>query len=326
MFFKNRWYRTYFELLDAFRHIRCPLCHLLAQKESLMIEGLLASYQKPKRGRLQLKTLCLAHRGKIRAGDPAFLVIVKTLVKGSLWNLARSTEGPTAKWARWLRPPAAACALCDNLAAEEGMLCRALVGFLDDTEFWKGLQRSELLCLDHLEKCLAVQDRTQRQERLRDDQSEKLNRLLDDLIRFEATGTNAECRSTAAGWLADFAAPQAAGTKAVTLSGANRRPMGKPADADLDDNGHDPEGLLFENEKLKRKARDLLDRLNEVETRAASLHYRVSELTETNKRLELAYTGANTQANGLQRLVQDLRQEIRKLEQGKTENQSRAAS
>jgi phage shock protein A len=51
--------------------------------------------------------------------------------------------------------------------------------------------------------------------------------------------------------------------------------------------------------------------LNEVETRAASLHYRCAELNETNKRLEMGYTGASTQARGLAKLVQDLRTEIK---------------
>ena len=79
------------------------------------------------------------------------------------------------------------------------------------------------------------------------------------------------------------------------------------------------EQLLFENEKLRRQVRELLDRLNELETRAASLHYRVTQLSDDNKRLEMGYTGANTQADGLKQLVRDLRQEIEHMKNGSTE-------
>ena len=76
------------------------------------------------------------------------------------------------------------------------------------------------------------------------------------------------------------------------------------------------EELLFENEKLRRQLRDLIDRLGELESRASSLHYRVVRLSEDNKRLEMGYTGANTQADGLKQLVRDLRQEIQQMKNG----------
>ena len=322
MFFKNRWYRTYFELLDAFRHIRCPLCHLLAQRESVMIATLLASHKGQQGRKIPLKALCIVHRGMVKeaaADDPSFLVTLKTLVKSSLWDLGRSSEGPMPRWRCWLRPPPIGCPLCGELSSEESVLCRALIYFLADVEFWKGLQRAPLLCLDHLDRCLTIQDRSKGLERLVADQSAKLNNLLDDLIRFEATGTHEECKSTALDWLVDWPTPLVSGAKGAVFPLADGTPkelFSPTHDEDSYDDSHDKERVLFENEKLRRKVRDLLDRLNDVESRAASLHYRVSELTDINKRLELAYTGASTQANGLKQLVQDLRGEIKRLEDG----------
>jgi hypothetical protein len=325
MLFQNRWYRTYFELVDAFRTARCPLCHLVSQKESAMIENLLASYKERRKRKIQLRTLCVVHKGRIKeagADDPSFLGMLKTLVKSSLLDLARSSQGPTPRWRQWFRPSRVECPLCRELSSEEKAFCRALIHFLDDTDFWKGLQRAPLLCLNHLEKCLTVQNRSKGFERLLEDQSAKLNNLLDGLIRFEATGTNEECKSTALDWFADFTTPLASGVKAEVFSVADGTPrelLSATHDEDSYDDGHDQEEPLFENEKLSRKVRDLLDRLNDVESWAASLHYRVSELTDTNKRLELAYTGASTQANGLKQLVQDLRGEIKRLEDGRAE-------
>lgn len=207
-------------------------------------------------------------------------------------------------------------------------LCRALIRFPEDVEFWKGLQRAPLLCLDHLEKCLAMAGKGRGFERLLNDQSAKLNNLLNELVRVEATGTHEESKLAVLNWLADFAGIPANGG-GIVVSTEDKLSNDLFSEQHADDpavDGHDPEELLFENEKLKKKVRDLIQHLNEVETRAASLHYRCAELNETNKRLEMGYTGASTQARGLAKLVQDLRAEIRRLEEGKIESRAKAVS
>jgi hypothetical protein len=220
------------------------------------------------------------------------------------------------------------CPICRPLLREEKNLCRGLIQFLDDVEFWKGFQKAPLLCLEHLEKCLAIAGKGRGFERLLNDQSAKLNNLLNELVRFEATGTHEESKLTALNWLADFAGIPVNGEGLVVSTEdkfSNDLLSEQHADEPAVD-GHDPEELLFENEKLRRKVRDLVQRLNEVETRAASLHYRCAELSETNKRLEMGYTGASTQARGLAKLVQDLRAEIKRLEEGKIESRAKAVS
>jgi hypothetical protein len=154
-----------------------------------------------------------------------------------------------------------------------------------------------------------------------------LTHLLNELVRFEATGTHEESKPTALNWLADFAATSASGRAPVafTESESSNDSLSDPHAAATVD-GHDPEELLFENEKLRRKVRDLIQRLNEVETSVAFLHYRCGELSETNKRLEMGYTGASAQARGLENLVRDLREEIKKLKEGRTEHSVKAAS
>jgi hypothetical protein len=112
------------------------------------------------------------------------------------------------------------------------------------------------------------------------------------------------------GWLADFIGTPKYDGRIVVSSpdkiprvflAEPQEPIGEP---------RDPEELLFENERLRRKVDDLIQRLNRLETRAASLHYRVTVLSEDNKRLEMGYTGASTQARGLEKLVRDLRAEV----------------
>jgi len=324
--FRNRRYRIYFELVDAFRGARFPLCFLLSQKERTIITAFLESQSPRKRGSVHLKALCPPHKGRIKetaADDHSLLVMLKAFLKSSLGDLTHPPQGPTPRWKQWFRASRVECPLCRELLSEEKALCRALILFLDDTDFWKGLQRAPLLCVVHLGKCLTIQDRSKGFERLLEDQSGKLTNLLDDLVRFEFTGTNEECKFTALDWLADFAGPSV-----KVSSGKNDILTAPLSEAHIPEfcGGLDEERLLFENEKLRRKVRDLLDRLNNVETRAASLHYRVAKLSEDNRRLEMGYTGANTQARGLEILVRDLRGEIAQLKNGGAERTTKAAS
>lgn len=324
--FRNRRYRIYFELVDAFHGSRCPLCFLLSNKERTIITALLESQSPRKRNRVQLNALCLAHKGRVKeaaADDNSLLVMLKLLLKMSLADLAHPPPAPAPRWRQWFHPCSVECPLCRELLSEEKGLCRALVYFLDDTDFWKGLQKAPLLCVDHLGKSLTLQDRSKGFGRLLQVQSGKLTNLLDDLVRFEFTGTNEKCKFTALDWLADFAGPSV-----TVTSGAKDRLTAPLVEANTPEicDDLDKEGLFFENEKLRRKVRDLLDRLNEVETRAASLHYQVAKLSEDNKRLEMGYTGANTQARGLEVLVRELRGEIAQLKNGGAERTIKAAS
>jgi hypothetical protein len=254
------------------------------------------------------------------------LPLIKAAVGNALRRVSHTFE-PSSKWSGWLSRHGTACLLCTQVFSEENILCRALLCFLEDADFGKAFQRAPLLCLDHLQKCLAMVGKRSGFERLLDDQRAKLNGLLNDLIHFEATGKNPESWSTALEWWAGSVGPalSAAGSDVAE----SETTAAAASEVDFDEvtlSDHDAEKLVFENEKLKRKARDLLDRLNELEGRAASLQYRVATLSEDNKRLELGYTGASTQARGLEKLVRDLTAEIRRLKGGNAGSRGRAAS
>ena len=206
--FRNRWYRIYFQLSDAFDKERCSLCCLLSQKERAIITSLLASYNPRKRRGIPLKALCASHRSRIKealANDPSFSTVVKKVLAASLRELAHPPKAPPPAWKRWLYASLVRCPICRPLLREEKNLCRGLIQFLDDVEFWKGFQRAPLLCLEHLERCLAIAGKGKGFERLLNDQSAKLNNLFNELVRFEATGTHEESKLTALNWLADFA-------------------------------------------------------------------------------------------------------------------------
>ena len=88
--FRNRWYRIYFQLSDAFDKERCSLCCLLSQKERAIITTLFASYNPRKRRGIPLKALCALHRSRIKEGlanDPSFSTVLKKVVVASLREL-----------------------------------------------------------------------------------------------------------------------------------------------------------------------------------------------------------------------------------------------
>jgi len=159
-------------------------------------------------------------------------------------------------------------------------------------------------------------------KRLVNDQSAKLEALLNELVRFEATGKNVEYKTAALNWFVGVAWPPLDQSEAdAPLTGLDIV-LDRTSQAAADIAASRPpesEQLLFDNEKLHRQVRGLLDRLNELESRAAALHYQVATLSEDNKRLEMGYTGANIQADGLKQFVQELPDQIKRLKNGSTE-------
>jgi cell division protein FtsB len=156
-----------------------------------------------------------------------------------------------------------------------------------------------------------------------------LDQLLNELVRFEATGTQEEYKNAALNWYMDSVWPPLHGGEAdasfaepdIVLDGTSLL-VAELATSE----SADTEQLLFEKEKLRRQVSGLMDRLNELESRAASLHYQVAKLSDDNKRLEMGYTGANTLADGLKQLVRDLRQEIERMKNGSTGPGTKAAT
>lgn len=331
--FKNRGYQIYFELLDSFQGQGCPLCDLLSKKEQAAISRFVGPICQGEKRAVSLLELCPSHRIRAREilGDGSEAAAhLKKIVAEELRVIADCVERPQRPiWRRGQKRLLQECPLCHELLSQDRVFCKALVHCLDEMDFWKRFQSAPLLCRDHLRRCTAPTNDGQGFTRLVEDQRVKLNVLLDDLIRFTATGGNAESKKEALEWLADPKGP-ALTISPSTPSGRNEDLTELSLDAEdmrsMEEKNADPEALRFENEKLKKKIEDLTNWLGKVETRAASLHYRVAELSEVNKRLEMGYTGANALANGLEKMVQNLKEEIKKLKDGSLVNSSKQGS
>ncbi len=332
VFFKNVRYRAYFEFLDSFRNHRCSLCGLITGKEQEAVAGLISRVHQAERIGALVAKLCAFHRAKIREllrDGPQAMGVLKAILTEKCRELANVSPGSSSLW-RWRlrkRSGTAKCSLCQEVQSQEWFYCRALVDFLDEMDFWKRFQMALPLCLDHLRKCLVVGNAEKGLSRLRQDERAKLSALLDELIRFEATGMDGDSKARTLEWLVDskkekIPDPPHTGIadqdELLHLGAENSQPSNEKVPH--------PEELLFENEKLKRKIEDLTRLFSETESRAASLHYRVAELTETNNRLEMAHTGANVLASGLENVVKQLREEIKKLKAAKPAHPAKPTS
>lgn len=319
-FFQNRGYQIYLALLDSLRHQGCPLCDLLETKERGLVTGFVGSVcQREKKATLLLQ-LCSLHRiraKEILGRSPEAIDPLKRIVSEEIREIANHSKAPPSLWRRDRRDLSGGCPLCQQVQSQERICCRAVVYFLGEMDFWKEFQLAPLLCLDHLRKCVAIKNSDSGLLRLLQDQTSKLNVLLGDLIHLEATGKRQESKSEALEWLADSTAAALVSSPARPHPDQDEDLTGLFSDFDgiqpSDGQAFDPEALRFENEKLKRKVHNLTALLGKAETRAASLHYRVAELSEVNKRLEMGYTGANALANGLEKVVKELKEKVREL-------------
>lgn len=331
--FKNRRYQIYFEILDSFEGWGCPLCDLVSKKEQEMISRFVSPICQGEKRAVSLLELCPSHRVRAKEilGDGSEAAAhLKKIVAEELRVITDCVKKPRRPiWGRGQKRLLQECPLCRELLSQDRGFCKALIHFLDEMDFWNKFQSAPLLCRDHLRRCIALADDGQGFTRLVEDQRVKLNVLLDDLIRFAATGRNAESNKEALEWLAN---PKGLALSILpsTPSGRNDNLTELSLDAEdmrsTEEKNADPEALRFENEKLKKKIEDLTNWLDKVETRAASLHYRVAELSEVNKRLEMGYTGANALANGLEKIVQNLKEEIKNLKDGNLVNSSKQGS
>jgi hypothetical protein len=328
--FRNRKYQTYFELLDSFRLRGCPLCGLLETNEREMVAGFVDSVRQRNKKAALLLRLCPAHRvgaKEILSSRPGAIEPLKELLSEKINEVANRIASSRSRWRRSPRVSRSGdCPLCQDLQSRERTCCRLLIRFLDEMDFWKAFQQASPLCSDHLAKCTAMECDESELSRLVEAQVTKLNSLLNELIRFEATGTIQESFSRALDWLADSRATALDASPSRSHPRQDEVASGSAAMEPAESETLDSEALSFENEKLKRKVDNLTALLGKAETRAASLHYRVAELSETNKILEMNLTGADALAKGLEMTVHRLKEQIKLLKSEAAANSAKRMS
>ncbi len=235
--------------------------------------------------------------------------------------LRRSPRIPLLK----ARRRKADCLICRSSRSSEGYYLQAILDFEGDPEFDRAFNRSWGVCLPHLLHLVELGRDYPRLEPVLKKVETKWRQLQDELKRFidkhDYRATEAFTEEEARSW-----------RQAVEmLTGApglfgNELHSGRPAGAALQPapmippdspptSTPDPETLQFEKEKLELRLKELTDQFSEVSSRAAALHYRLWQVLEDRKVLEMNLSGERASAAMLERVVAELRQEISRLKE-----------
>lgn len=221
------------------------------------------------------------------------------------------------------------CPICESRRASEETYLRTLLDFTGDPDFDRAFDRSQGVCVPHVLRLIEIGREHPRLEPLLRKIEGKWRGLQDQLKRFIAKHdyrvteklSDEEARSWRQALEMLSGAPGLFGNEL-----APGRPEVVPtppsvAARPVEPTTEDIETLRFEKAKLELRLKTLTDQYNEVSGRAAALHYRLWQVLEDRKVLELNLSGAEAGSRLLEQTVEELRRELDQL-RPRTEAQS----
>ncbi len=217
----------------------------------------------------------------------------------------------------------AGCLICQSGRANEETYLRTILDFSGDLDFDRAFGRSQGVCVPHILHLIEIGHSHPRLEPVLRKIEGKWRQLQDQLKRFvgkhdyRATEkiTEEEARSwgqvveTLAGapglFGNDFHAPLP-----VVSSASPATPDRPPEPAAIE---QEMEVLRFAKAKLELRVKEMTDQFSEVSSRAAALHYRLWQVLEDRKVLEMNLSGAEASSRLLEQTVEELRKELDRL-------------
>lgn len=337
---------SFFRLIEAYAQEGCPVCRCLREDAVRYLDALFYEQVNDPGTRAALHAswgFCNWHAWLIREIPHSSLgtgIISEDLLRGALGRLrhllVRIRRGRlTVGWLSRLvgRPPRVPllilwrlrtiCPACHAGREAEALYLLTVLDFTGDPQFDRAFDRSPGLCLPHVLRMVelgpAHSNLTPVLERI----EAKWQRLQTELKSFVAkhdyrttepfTGAEARAWTLAIELLAG--APGIFGNQLHSgrFAGAESLPTLRiPLDRSPS-SVSDLETLQFEKEKLELRVKELTDQFSEVSSRAAALHYRLWQVLEDRKVLELNLSGEQASSRLLEQTVEELRKEIDRL-------------
>ena len=351
-------FMRYFDLRDAFGKPGCPVCRLLEEGSRRNLDNLLYERVNDPGTRDVLRAsrgFCNWHAWMLREilhSASGVSILYSDFLVETIRSLKRLAEQPPAAsplrrlWARLggprgpaplrvreRRPP---CPACHGWPSEAHDL-QTLVAFLEDSEFGAAYERSDGLCLPHLERALSLASPATA-IRLLEITVPRLEHLKWELEEFgrkrDYRYAGEERGEEGTAWLRAIeffvGKPQVFGNdRGGLLPAAAETPAPSPATCPVP--ADEAERLQFELARARQRLQEVTRAWTEESSRAAALHYQVTQLREEKRRLEFIVAGLrggdqawNSLAEHLREQVQALQQRIVELE-GRTEVQPGAA-
>ncbi len=341
-------FMRYFDLRDAFGKPGCPVCRLLEEGNRRYLDQLLYENVNDPGTRDLLRAsrgFCNWHAWMLREilnSASGVSILYSDFLAEIIRSLKRRAERPPVAsplrrfWARLSRlgdrparpvpAPRPPCPACHGWPSETYDL-QTLVVFLDDPEFSAAYERSDGLCLPHLEQALSpappaavarlLEMTLPRLEHLRWE-LEEFGRKRDYRFAEEERGEEGTAWLRAVEFF--VGKPQVFGNERASVPSL-------PADARLPEPATRPvaadevERLQFELARARQRVQEVMQAWTAESSRAAALHYQVTQLREEKRRLEFAVAGLrggdqtwNSLADYLRERVQALQRRIAELE------------
>jgi hypothetical protein len=333
----------FFRLVDACAKPGCPVCRCLVADARQYLGTVLYEHVNDPDTRRRLRAswgFCGWHTWMLRElADPAFgaAIIHEDLLRvlsrrfqrqwrvhspessGLLSRLRRFLDRERRPVLVELRDRRPMCSACQESTSAEGRYLDAALRYADDPQFDRAYARSEGLCVPHLVRALAL-DSTGLAEPLVTRTVQKWEALRKDLRAFiekhdyrnTVAFTEAEGLSYLRAFEAVAGAPGVFGNDVRVRSRGQRRAPSR-SDQSLDWPASPEDLAAFDRTKLELRVKELSEQLGEATTRAAALHYRLAQVAEDRNNLEMNVSGERA-ANVLsERVIAELRAEIRQL-------------
>jgi hypothetical protein len=334
----------FFRLIDACSGPGCPVCRCVLADSRQYLESLLYEQVNDPEIRSRLRAswgFCNWHAVMLReASNPAFgsAIIYEDMFRVVIRRLERLTgrrAGGGGRFVRWLRaflgrpqPPLLvdlyhrrpACPACRQAAASELRYIDVALRFVDDPQFERAYRKSRGVCVPHALQALEFDRGGGAAQTLLSRTLSKWTELRKDLGEFvgkhdyrsrepftEAEGT-AHFRAVAALTGAPGLFPSDLFRQ---RSRRPRRPPGSSVAPVMDEAGESD--AVFERAKLELRVKELTEQLSEATSRAAALHYRLSQVAEDGKALEMNLSGERGANELNQRVIGELRREVEQL-------------
>lgn len=339
-------FMRYFDLRDAFGKPGCPVCRLLEEGSRRYLDQLLYEQVNDPGTRDVLRAtrgFCNWHAWMLREilnSASGVSILYSDFLGETIRSLKRLPERPPAVsplrrfWARLrglgspaprpVREPRPPCPACHGWPSETYDL-QTLVAFLDDSEFSAAYQRSGGLCLPHLEQALSLASAAAA-GRLLEITLPRLEHLRWELEEFgrkrDYRYAEEERGEEGTAWLraVEFfvGKPQVfgnarAGVPSPEAGVSLPAPAVRPVPAD------ELERLQFELARARQRVHEITHAWTEESSRAAALHYQVTQLQEERRRLEFTVAGLRGGDQTWNSLADYLRERVRVLERRITE-------
>lgn len=336
----------FFRLIGACAHGGCPVCRCLREDGVRYLDALLHEpVNDPGTGGALRDSwgFCNWHAWLARdilGSGPGTGIISEDLLGGALGRLrgllVRLRRGPSSRgWLRRLlgRPPRipflthwrrkAICPACRQAREAEANYLQTVLEFTGDPQFDRAFERSPGLCLPHVLRLVALGPGHARLETILERVETKWRRLQAELkgsvAKRDDRATEPFTEAEAASWTLAIellaGAPGIFGNELHGDGSLPAKPLAEPKMSldRLPTPASDPETLRFEKEKLELRLKELTEEFSEVSSRAAALHYRLWEVLEDRKTLEMNLSGEQASSRLWERKVEELQKEIERL-------------